>query len=179
MRVIENHHLSVAHPSAGKSIKAVIKSLGTQLRHIEAELALHLKQYHADLSTLLGDVKGLGAATVATSIGELPELGKLNRREIAALAGVAPMNRDSGRFSGKRVIQGGRADVRTGIYMATLVATRHNPVIKHFYERLLAVGKLKKVALVACMRKLLTILNAMVRDGKPFSSAVHGLPEMA
>jgi transposase len=111
---------------------------------------------------------------VAVLIAQVPEPGKLNRRRVAALAGVAPMNRDSGRFSGKRVIQGGRADVRTGIFIATLVSTRHNPVIKQFYDRLLAAGKLKKVALVACMRKLLTILSAMVRDDKTRAMSTDG-----
>lgn len=173
MRVMETHHLNVAHRRAHKSIKAVIKALGTQLRHIEAELALHLKQHHADLSTLLGDVKGLGPATVATLIGEMPELGKLNRRQISALAGVAPYNHDSGRLKGKRCISGGRATLRTALYMATLVATRHNPVIQKFYQRLLGAGKLKKVALVACMRKLLTILNAMVKSNKPWNDSLH------
>ena len=173
MRVMETHHLNVAHRRARKSIKAVIKALGTQLRHIEAELALHLKQHHADLSTLLGDVKGLGPATVATLIGEMPELGKLNRRQISALAGVAPYNHDSGRLKGKRCISGGRATLRTALYMATLVATRHNPVIQKFYQRLLGAGKLKKVALVACMRKLLTILNAMVKSNKPWNDSLH------
>ena len=173
MRVMETHHLNVAHRRARKSIKAVIKALGTQLRHIEAELALHLKQHHADLSTLLGDVKGLGPATVATLIGEMPELGKLNRRQISALAGVAPYNHDSGRLKGKRCISGGRATLRTALYMATLVATRHNPVIQRFYQRLLGAGKLKKVALVACMRKLLTILNAMVKSNKPWDDSLH------
>lgn len=173
MRVMETHHLNVAHRRARKSIKAVIKALGTQLRHIEAELALHLKQHHADLSTLLGDVKGLGPATVATLIGEMPELGKLNRRQISALAGVAPYNHDSGRLKGKRCISGGRATLRTALYMATLVATRHNPVIQKFYQRLLGAGKLKKVALVACMRKLLTILNAMVKSNEPWNDSLH------
>ena len=173
MRVMETHHLNVAHRRAHKSIKAVIKALGTQLRHIEAELALHLKQHHADLSTLLGDVKGLGPATVATLIGEMPELGKLNRRQISALAGVAPYNHDSGRLKGKRCISGGRATLRTALYMATLVATRHNPVIQAFYQRLLGAGKLKKVALVACMRKLLTILNAMIKNNKPWDDSLH------
>jgi transposase len=173
MRVMETHHLSVAHRSAHKSIKAVIQSLGTQLRHVEAELARHLKQHHADLSTLLGEVKGLGPATVATLIGELPELGKLNRREIGALVGVAPYNHDSGRLKGKRCISGGRAALRTALYMATLVATRYNPVMRVFYQRLLAAGKPKKVALVACMRKLLGILNAMVKNNSPWNDSMH------
>ena len=156
-----------------KSIKAVIQSLGTQLRHVEADLARHLAHHHADLNTLLGEVKGLGPATVATLIGELPELGKLNRREIGALVGVAPYNHDSGRLKGKRCISGGRAALRTALYMATLVATRYNPVVRVFYQRLLAAGKPKKVALVACMRKLLGILNAMVKNNSSWDDSIH------
>jgi len=100
-------------------------------------------------------------------------LGKLSGREVSALVGVAPINRDSGTMRGKRSIFGGRPDVRRVLFMAALVASRHNPVIKAFYQRLLAAGKPKKVALVACMRKLLTILNAMVRSGKPWDQALH------
>ena len=99
----------------------------------------------------------------ATLLAELPELGKLNRRQIAALVGVAPFNRDSGHMIGKRSVWGGRASIRTALYMATLVGTRHNPVIKEFYQRLVARGKAKKVALVACMRRLLTIMNAIIK----------------
>ena len=109
---------------------------------------------------------GIGPIASATLIAELPELGRLNRREIAALVGVAPMANDSGNARGRRRIQGGRFEVRRVLYMAALTATRRNPVIKAFYERLVAAGKLPKVALVACMRKLLTILNAMVRARK-------------
>ena len=103
-------------------------------------------------------------------MAELPELGTLSEKQIARLVGVAPINHDSGKHKGKRMIQGGRTSVRCGLYMATLVATRHNPVIRNFYERLLDKGKLKKVALVACMRKLLVILNAMLRDNKPWQA---------
>lgn len=175
MQVMENHHLSMAHPTLRKHIKAVIKAIGTQLRHIDQEMAQHLKQHHAELSALLKNVKGLGDVTVATVIGELPELGKLSRRQISALAGLAPFNHDSGRLQGKRSISGGRASVRSALYMATLVATRFNDVIRTFYQRLLAAGKPKKVALVACMRKLLTILNAMARDKQPWDSSLHAL----
>ena len=179
MRVAENNHLNTGVATASKSIKAMIRSINTQLRHVDDEIAAHVKAHSGALAQQLVAVRGVGAKTAAVLIAQVPELGKLNRREIAALAGVAPMNHDSGRFQGKRAIHGGRAGLRTGIYMATLVATKHNPVIKQFYTRLLAAGKPKKLALVACMRKLLTILNAMVRDNKPFSFAVHGLPEMA
>jgi transposase len=106
-------------------------------------------------------------------IAEVPELGRLSRREISALIGVAPVNRDSGTMRGKRTIFGGRGSVRRVLYMAALVAARFNPVIKSFYDRLVAAGKPKKVALVACMRKLLTILNAMVKVGKPWNASLH------
>jgi transposase len=125
------------------------------------------------LAALLDSVKGVGKATISTLLAEVPELGKLSGREVSALVGVAPINRDSGTMRGKRSIFGGRPDVRRVLFMAALVASRHNPVIKAFYQRLLAAGKPKKVALVACMRKLLTILNAMVRSGKPWDQALH------
>lgn len=166
MRTMESNRLGQAHKSAHKSIKAVIKSLGTQLRQIEGELSDHIKKHHAQVAELLGNIKGLGPATVATVVGELPELGKLKGRQISALVGLAPYNHDSGKLRGKRAIRGGRAGLRAALYMATLVATRYNPVIKAFYARLLVAGKPKKVALVAAMRKLLTIMNAMVRSGK-------------
>ena len=108
----------------------------------------------------------MGKTTAALCLAELPELGKLSDKQMARLVGVAPLNHDSGKHKGKRMIAGGRTAVRCGLYMATLVATRHNPVIRKFYKRLLDKGKLKKVALVACMRKLLVILNAMIRDNK-------------
>lgn len=118
---------------------------------------------------LLSEVKGVGEVTVLTLIGALPELGRLDRKQIAALVGVAPFNRDSGTLRGKRTVWGGRAAVRQVLYMATLTAVRFNPVLKAFYTRLRGNGKAAKVALVACMRKLLTILNAMVRDGRRWS----------
>ncbi|MNN41092.1 Transposase IS116/IS110/IS902 family protein [compost metagenome] len=102
-------------------------------------------------------------------LAELPELGKLNRRQIAALVGVAPLANDSGNSRGRRRVKGGRFEIRRTLYMATLTATRHNPAIAAFYARLLAAGKLPKVALVACMRKLLTTLNAMARSGLPWN----------
>jgi len=110
----------------------------------------------------------VGTVTTATLLAELPELGKLDRKKIAALVGVAPMNYDSGKRCGYRKTKGGRANVRSVLYMSTLVATRYNPVIQPHYQQLLKRGKEKKVALTACMRKFLTILNAMVRDQQPF-----------
>jgi len=124
-------------------------------------------------AAILESVPGVGSVTVFTLLADLPELGKLNRQKMAALVGVAPFNRDSGPQRGKRRIFGGRASIRRVLYMATLSATRHNPVIRDFYQRLLLAGKPKKVALVACMRKLLTILNAMMRTGKPWNPALY------
>jgi len=115
---------------------------------------------------IIHSVPGLGPATVATLISELPELGSLNRKQIARLIGVAPTNRDSGALRGKRTTGGGRVDIRNALYMPTIVAKTHNPKIKAFYDRLLANGKSKMVALIAAMRKLITILNVMIRDGK-------------
>lgn len=129
------------------------------LRHrVEAAPAWQAKR------DLLSEVKGIGDITAMTLIACLPELGQLNRRAIAALVGVAPFNRDSGTVRGRRRIWGGRANVRVALYMATLSAVRYNATIRAFYQRLRAAGKLAKVALVACMRKLLTMLNAMLRD---------------
>jgi len=121
---------------------------------------------------LLSEIKGIGEVTVMTLIAALPELGQLDRKQIAALVGVAPFNRDSGTLRGKRTVWGGRAVVRHVLYMATLTAVRCNPVIKAFYSRLRGNGKVAKVALVACMRKLLTIINAMVRDGRKWNPPI-------
>lgn len=114
---------------------------------------------------------GIGDGVAYTLLGELPELGQLTSRQIAALSGLAPFNRDSGQMRGKRRIRGGRAPVRTVLYMAMLCGIQHNPVMKKFYTKLVAQGKHKKVALTACMRKMITILNAMVRDQKEWQMA--------
>ena len=120
---------------------------------------------------LFQSVPGIGPVLSTTLVAELPELGKLNRKQIAALVGVAPFNRDSGKMRGKRSVWGGRASVRAALYMGTLVATRFNPVIKQFYQRLIAAGKAKKAAITACMRKLLIILNAMIKHHTPWHYA--------
>lgn len=122
----------------------------------------HIHSHFKELAKRLSNIKGVGTMTAAALLAEVPEQGNLSRREISALVGMVPVNRDSGTMRGRRTIFGGRAGVRTALYMAALVATRFNPVIKVFYMRLLAAGKPKKVALVACIRKLLTILNAML-----------------
>jgi transposase len=154
------------------AIQAHIDWLKQSLAYLEAELRQAIKQNPEWLEEyrILCSAKGVGPVLALTFIAGLVELGKLNRREIAKLAGTAPFARDSGRFKGRRMIWGGRTSIRAVLYMATLAATRFNPVIRALYQRLLPAGKLKKVALVACMRKLLTILNAMVRDAKPWQA---------
>jgi transposase len=173
MHVAEQQRLSVSHVAARKSVEALIKAIRAQIDVVEAELATHIDTHHADLAKRLTSVRGIGPATVATLIADVPELGHLSRREISALIGVAPFNRDSGQMRGKRAIFGGRGQVRRGLYMAALASIRFNAVIKQFYDRLVAAGKPKKVAIVACMRKLLTILNAMVRTGKSWDESLH------
>lgn len=173
MLTAERQRLRLAHAAARPSIERVIEFLKQELGDSEAEVATHVQGHHAQLAQALASVPGIGAASVAVLLAELPELGKLDRRRIAALVGVAPLNRDSGQMRGQRCIWGGRADVRRTLYMATLVGVRHNPVLKACYERLLAMGKRKKVALVACMRKLLTMLNAIAKHGSTWDPAMH------
>ena len=149
----------------------LLQALVTRRRQL---LAMHIaEQQRAELAARLDEVKGVGKATISTLLAEVPELGELNGREVSTLVGLAPINRDSGEMRGKRTIFGGRPQVRKVLFMAALVATRWNPVIKVFYDRLLAAGKPKKLAITACARKLLTILNAMARSGKPFNAALH------
>ena len=147
------------------SIQQVIDVLDQQVKRIEKDIRALVKSNDdwKDKSDLLISVPGVGLITVASLLAELPELGLLNRQEIAALVGLAPFNRDSGRFRGKRSIWGGRASVRAVLYMATLTARTHNPVIRNFAQRLQAEGKEFKVIMTACMRKLLVILNTMVK----------------
>ena len=165
MLTAEQQRLRLCPKEVLPSITAIIKAIRTQIRHVEGNMQRHVKRHHAALDELLRSTKGIGKVASATLIGELPELGKLNRREIAALVGIAPMANDSGKSRGHRHIQAGRFDVRTVLYMATLSAVRYNPPIKAFRDRLRAAGKKPKVVLVACMRKLLITLNAMVKAG--------------
>ena len=169
----ERQRMRVSHVAARPSIERVIDFLKTELGDSDAEVAAHVQRHHAELAAALTSVPGIGAASVAVLLAELPELGKLDRRRVAALVGVAPLNRDSGQMRGQRSIWGGRADVRRTLYMATLTAVRHNPIVKTHYERLLAAGKRKKVALVACMRKLLTMLNAIAKQGSTWDPTLH------
>ena len=173
MRVAEGNHLEHAGKRSVRSITSVLKTLDKQLAAIDREIDGHIDRHFKDQRTLLDSVKGVGPVTILTLTAALPELGKLGRRRIAKLVGVAPLANDSGPRTGKRRIWGGRADVRAVVYMAALVAMKHNPAIKVFHSRLIAAGKPKKVAIVACVRKLLTILNAMLRDQKLWDAAKH------
>ncbi len=145
-----------------------------RLADLDEELATTIREspLWREKDDLLQSTPGVGPVLALTLLASLPELGTLTRQQIAALVGVAPLNRDSGRFRGSRRVWGGRAHVRAALYMGTLVATRFNPVIRAFYQRLCAAGKAKKVALTACMRKLLTMLNAMLKHQTPWTITV-------
>lgn len=154
-----------------KDIDTHIVWLKQRIKGLDGELMTAIKSspvWQAK-SDLLSSVPGIGKVAITTFLAELPELGTLNRRQICALVGICPFNRDSGKYRGKRAIWGGRSSVRSVLYMATLVATRCNPLIAAFYQKLLDAGKLKKVALVACMRKMLVTLNAMLHDQTPWT----------
>ena len=170
MLVTEQNRLGTALPSVRPGIQEHIAWLEQRLGGIQDGMAKLLREspLWREKEDLLRGVPGVGPVLTMTLLAELPELGTLGRRQVAALVGVAPLNRDSGALRGKRTVWGGRAKVRAALYMAALVATRFNPVIKVFYQRLLAAGKPKKVALTACMRKLLTILNAMLKHRSPW-----------
>jgi transposase len=175
MRTAEDNRLKQAAGTlVRQSIQAVQQALAKQLEQFDDDLQKTIEQTPAwrEKENLLRSVPGVGPRTASTLLVELPELGDCSRQQIAALVGVAPFNRDSGRFRGQRTISGGRTTVRSALYMATLVATKHNPVIRSLYQRLQKAGKRKKVALVACMRKMLCILNAVLRDGTPWKTAI-------
>jgi transposase len=173
MLLSERQRLRLAVAVVRPSVEAVIALLRQQLDDLESQMAAHVQRHYAELDALLQSASGIGPIAAASLMADLPELGRLNRRQIAALVGVAPYAKDSGRHRGRRRITGGRFELRRALYMATLTAVRHNRVIRAFYLRLLAAGKLKKVALIACMRKLLTILNAMAKTRTTFDPAHH------
>jgi transposase len=168
MLLSERQRLGFSRPKVRPSIESMIESIKRQLDQIEGQMQDHVARHHEELDRLLRSAQGIGPIASATLIAELPELGRLSGGQIGALVGVVPMSRDSGQKKGRRWIQAGRFDVRRVLYMATLTAIRRNPPIRAFYARLLASGKVKKVAIVACMHKLLRILNAMARDRQPF-----------
>jgi len=171
MSAEKNRLSTTASEVVAKRIRAHIRWLEKELARTDRDLdeTVEANPTFKENEALLESVPGVGPVLCKTLLAELPELGSLSPRELSALVGVAPLNRDSGIFRGRRAIWGGRARVREALYMGALVATRHNPTIKSFYERLLSAGKpSKKVALVACMRKLLVILNAVMRDRTPW-----------
>ena len=172
MLVAEKNRLGRADKAVAPRIRAHIQWLEQELKDLDRGLRDMLRRSPVwrEQDDLLRSVPGVGPQLSVALLSDLPELGALGRREIAALVGVAPMNRDSGTMRGRRTVSGGRARVRAVLYMGALVASRHNPVIRSFYQRLLAAGKPKKLALTACMRKLLTILNSMVKSGKRWNS---------
>jgi transposase len=170
MRTAEQNRLGSAPRRLQADIQVHITWLNERLAALDDDLdtTLRASPVWREREELLRSVPGIGPVCARTLLLDLPELGTLSRQRLAALVGVAPLNRDSGTLRGTRTIWGGRAHVRTTLYMSTLVAVRYNPVLKTFYERLRAAGKAAKVALTACMRKLLTILHAMVKHHTPW-----------
>ena len=173
MLVAEKNRLGHARPPIRRGITAHIRWLERQLSDVDRDLdeAVRQSPLWRSQDDLFQSVPGVGPITSRTLLAQLPELGQLDRKAIAALVGVAPLARDSGRLRGRRTIWGGRAPVRAVLYMATIAAARCNPLIRTFYQRLRAAGKAPKVAVIACMRKLLTILNAMARTQTPWRPA--------
>jgi transposase len=173
MLTAEKNRLLLARGPVRRDLQQHIRFLERRLREVDDDLhtAVKASPVWRVKDDLLQSVPGVGRVVSLTLLAQLPELGRLSHKEIAALVGVAPLNRDSGTLRGKRLVYGGRAPVRAVLYMAALVASRRNPVIRAFYERLRAAGKPAKVALTACMRKLLTILNAIARDGTRWQPA--------
>lgn len=167
MLTAEQNRLAGLRGTAQADVEAHLDWLRQRVKQLDEQIEGQIQQCQEWQAkhTRLKSVPGVGKVVAATLLALLPELGQLSTQKISTLVGVAPLNRDSGQMQGKRTIYGGRAPVRQMLYMATLVAVRHNPVLRVFYERLLAKGKATKVALVACMHKLLTILNAMLKNG--------------
>jgi transposase len=169
----ENRLRMVGEMQAHKSIRRLLAALRRELESLDADLDEHIRKspIWRVRERLLVSVPGVGPTTARTLLAEMPELGSLDRRQIASLAGLAPWTRQSGQWKGKSFIGGGRGKVRAVLFMAALVASRHNPMLKAFRDRLVAAGKPRIVAIVATMRKLLTILNAIIRDDKPWQNA--------
>jgi len=178
MRAQERTRLATVQPVARESIAEHIRWLDERIGKLDIDLTHRLRTSEAwkVKVDLLKAVPGVGKVTLFTLLARLPELGQMNRRRIAALAGLAPMAADSGQYRGKRFVQGGRAEVRAVLYMATLTAKQHNPLIRALFERLIAAGKPFKVAMTACMRKLLTILNAMLKSQRHWNPLLHSNP---
>jgi transposase len=166
----EQNRLRTTSPSLKSSVERSIAFLKEEKKILDEQIQRFLTEQEAwqEQTEILSSAPGVGMVTTATLLAELPELGKMDRKKIAALVGVAPMNHDNGKKRGYRKTKAGRTEVRSVLYMSTLVATRYNPLIRSQYQHLLKRGKEKKVALTACMRKFLTFLNAMLRDQQPF-----------
>lgn len=167
MRTMQLNRLKRMPKHVHQPIRAVLKSIDTQCKQVDAKLTKLIDavpEWQQKRDVLLS-AHSIGDVVATTLLSDLPELGQLNRKQIAALVGIAPMNHDSGALQGKRKIQGGRKNVRTALYLSTMTAIQHHPTLKPMYQRLVAAGKPKKVAIVACMRKHLSILNAMVKNG--------------
>lgn len=177
MLTAEKNRLRTAAKAVRADVQEHIRWLERRLSDLDGQLAQSIRSSPSwrERDNLLKSTPGVGPVLSVTLLAELPELGTLGRKEIAALVGVAPLNWDSGHLRGKRRVWGGRSRVRAALYMAALVAARRNPVLRAFYERLVEAGKPKKVALTACMHKLLTILNAMIRHRTPWSVGHHAL----
>jgi len=173
MITAEKNRMRRTTPGIRHRIEVNVQWLQGQLKELDRDQEdfLRTSPLWQEEAKLLRSVPGVGPIVTATLIARLPELGSLNRKEVAALVGVAPFNRDSGTLRGKRTVWGGRGPLRTALYMATLVATRYNPVLRDFYHRLCAAGKPKKVALTACLRKLLVILNSMLKHRRSWNPA--------
>ncbi len=171
MITAEKNRLRRTTPGIRHRIEVNVRWLREQLKELDLYLEDFLKSspLWQEEARVLRSAPGVGPIVTATLIARLPEMGSLNCKQVSALVGVAPFNRDSGTLRGKRTVWGGRADLRTALYMATLAATRHNPVLRAFYQRLCAAGKPKKVALIACMRKLLVILNSMIKHHRTWN----------
>lgn len=173
MRTAEKNRLGGSIRVLRQSILEVIRTLEQQIARIDKDIDAHVREHFQEQAKRLEAIKGVGSTTSATMLAFMPELGAIKAGSAAKLAGLAPLNQDSGKARGKRHVWGGRAIVRSTLHMAMLSAVRYNPVIRAFYERLIAAGKPKKVALVACSHKLLRILNAMARTGEPWNEALH------
>ncbi|HEX6092043.1 MAG TPA: IS110 family transposase [Dongiaceae bacterium] len=173
MSAERNRRIHLSRRSLIKALERHLAMLQKDLSEIEQEIDTTVRgtPIWREREELMTSVPGVGPTLARTILADVPEIGTLDRKQIAALIGVAPFNRDSGVFKGRRTTWGGRGKVRAALYMAALVASRHNPTLRNFYQRLLLSGKAKKLALTAVMRKLLTILNAMIRDKSPWQNA--------
>ncbi|EBO9763279.1 transposase [Salmonella enterica] len=171
----EKQRLSHADDYAKQSINKVVAFIESQLAEINKDVSFYLKKNYSGLSKMLSEIPGIGELSVGLLVGDVPELGQIGNRQLSAVIGVAPFNHDSGKMRGKRCISGGRQNVRNVLFMGVMSATRYNPVIKAFYDRLINKGKPKRVAYIACVHKLLRIINAMVRDGTSFNPDLHAV----